>query len=570
MSFEKKMQKRVIDKLNPYIPDLYPQEKKKPFPLWAKILIPLTATCTACAIAIPIISNHLKTTMLERYVDKLSDTYVDMTNVSGFGLWNSKFNGKSTNGSKLSCFSPISTDSSKLMAPLKEETDSENWEDSYDFDPTKDNVLVTVDNDGKIKEVVYKQTNGKGEIRQTNLGYATQVYTSNNFTFVQYESYYWSEYIPQICALYQLMNPSHFECVYEDVQTIIIHNTTGKVMPLKDVIPDVNKVTGVINYTISGKPYKQDYFCLSSMYSTYSTNLWFKFLYSEEKGIYFKDILQETEKDDYELWNKYRASSCVQEDKYGQQYILGLSEAQPKVKSGIVNLEDYEIKYNKFFFMKENQLMYGNDQRMYAFVNNKLNVFGENYKLAPVEQNTTVTMVGLYVKDAKTRRMNGVPYFYDNGILFSAFGETWNVESDGSLANKSQLTGLYPNYSQNVLASNNSLIAMVNCEDQGKTKKDVEGELYQIVFKNDNGTPTVTQTKIMKNVHYISTSYQHIIAHNLPDYKGNYDNVTWNYYLIDFKNGIAKPQLIATFKDQSTIPQTFVSESLFSSEQFYS
>ena len=208
MSFEKKMQKRIIDKLSHYIPDLYPQEKKKPFPLWAKILIPLTATCLACAITIPIISYHPKTTMLERYVDKLSDTYVDMTNVSGFGLWNSKFNGKSTNGSKLSCFSPISTNSTKLMAPLKEEADTENWEDSYDFNPTKDNVLVTVDNDGKIKEVVYKQTNGKGEIRQTNLGYATQVYTSNNFTFVQYESYYWNEYTPQICALYQLMNPS--------------------------------------------------------------------------------------------------------------------------------------------------------------------------------------------------------------------------------------------------------------------------------------------------------------------------------------------------------------------------
>lgn len=571
MSFEKKMQKRVIDKLNPYIPDLYPQEKKKPFPLWAKILIPVTATCTACAIAVPIISNYLKTSMLERYVDKLSDTYVDMTNVSGFGLWNSKFHGKtSTDNGKLTSFSPINTELTPLMAPLKAETDTENWEDSYDFDPTKDNVLVSVDNNGKIKEVVYKQTNGKGEIRQTKLGYATQVYSSNNFTFVQYESFYWGEYSTQICAVYQLMNPSFFECTHEQNQTVVIHNKTGKVMPLKDVIPDINKTTGGVNYTISGRPYQKDYFCLNSMYSTYTTNVWLKFLYSEDKGIYFKNISQEIKNQDNELWDKYRASSCVQEDKYGQQYILGLKEAQPRVSNGIVTLENYEIKYNKLFFMKENQLMYGNDQRMYTFINNKLNVFGENYVLAPAETNITVTMVGLYVKSGLTQRMNGIPYYYENGVLFSGFGETWNIESDGTLTNKTQLAGSYPEYAHNIRASNNSMIALVNCVQKGKDEDDIEGDLVQINFKNENGTPSATQTKVIEKIHSISTSYQHIIAHNIPDYNGNYDNVTWNYYLIDFTNGIAKADLFASFKNHSTIPQKFVSESLFSSEEFYS
>ena len=566
MSFEKKMQKRVIAKLEPYVPDPYPKTKKRKMPLWGKILLPFTAAAVTCAVAIPLINIYLKNTMLERYVDKLSDTYVDMSNVSAFALWNSSFSKTSSKGSgKLSSISPIN-DSYKLMSPLKD--DQKDWAKDYDGDPTKDNVLVSVDGEGKIKEVVYEQTNGKGVIRQTNLGYATRVYSTDNFTFVQYESFYWGDYQSQICAIHQLMSPQNFQCNHEDCQTIVIHNKTGKVFAVKNVIPHVNMMTGVNNYTISGKPYKNDYYCLRSMYTTSDTNIWFKVKYDEEKGISFNDVLEDTF-DDYPVWDKYCASSCVNEDKYGQVYVLGLSNKQRKVTKGIVNLSDYEIKYGKFFFNKENQIMYGSDNRMYAFVNDKLNVFKENYTLEPIEQNVKITMVGLYVKESHTLGINGIPYIYDNGLLFSAFGESWKVETDGTLTNKTQLDGLYPKYAENVIATEGILIAMVNCKDRGSENKDIEGELIQISFNNENGEPTVSQQKLKDKIHYLDTSFQHIVVHEIPNYKGNYDNVTWNYYLVEIENGTAKLSLFSTQRGFDTIPHKFVSESLSSKELFY-
>ena len=60
MSFEKKMQKRVIAKLEPYVPDPYPKTQKRKKPLWCKILLPFTAAAVTCAVAIPLINFYLK------------------------------------------------------------------------------------------------------------------------------------------------------------------------------------------------------------------------------------------------------------------------------------------------------------------------------------------------------------------------------------------------------------------------------------------------------------------------------------------------------------------------------
>ena len=134
-----------------------------------------------------------------------------MDNVAAFAVWNPPET-ESSHGS----LDSISYVHPRFNAPLTSDTSSEtpsnetdsslpegwdeelyDWESDYDWDPTKANVLISINEDGKVNEVVYERTNDRGQVRQDVLGNAAAVYVSNNFTYVMYvndtEWEFWKE-----------------------------------------------------------------------------------------------------------------------------------------------------------------------------------------------------------------------------------------------------------------------------------------------------------------------------------------------------------------------------------------
>ena len=57
---------------------------------------------------------------------------------------------------------------------------AEDWDDDlYDWDPTRANVLISIDEIGKINEVVYERSNVLGLVRRSKLVNAAMVYVSD-------------------------------------------------------------------------------------------------------------------------------------------------------------------------------------------------------------------------------------------------------------------------------------------------------------------------------------------------------------------------------------------------------
>ena len=81
MNCEKRLKQRIDQKLDKEVPNPY---KKKRFPIWAKIMIPVTAVTVAVAVPIIIMSAN----NLENIIAGLTGTYVDMDGVAGFGIGN--------------------------------------------------------------------------------------------------------------------------------------------------------------------------------------------------------------------------------------------------------------------------------------------------------------------------------------------------------------------------------------------------------------------------------------------------------------------------------------------------
>ena len=84
---------------------------------------------------------------------------------------------------------------------------------------------------------------------------------------------------------------------------------------------------------------------------------------------------------------------------------------------------------------RTNGVLFGNDKRAYVFDDNKLKVFGENFALSPIEVDTVVNFEGLanefFSALNDTGWLNGACFHYEEGYLYSAFGEVWQVNEDG-------------------------------------------------------------------------------------------------------------------------------------------
>lgn len=516
MSLESRIKKHINSTLDSYTPN--PYVKKRRFPMWAKIAIPLATAAVAVAVIVPIaLSNN----NLSSFIDQLEGTKIDnMSNVSAFCIWSAP-NGRNSRP-RLRTIAKVkddfdtnlylkndSVDSSSnydsSYSWTEEEKEQYEWEMSYDWDPNAASVLVSMDNEGKIKEVVYERTNGEGVVRQDTLGNCAAVFTSKRFTYVMYVSDGEWDYWKQGNYAQEMINPSGFHCHHNELQTIVIHNQTGKVFPLKDLTKQVDKYSNGKNYTMQAVPSKDDFISVKPMYGNLVPQL-YDVIYDEEQIRYDFVIPDDSHLISDFDW-KYTISDAKR-DIYGQKYVLvsDTVDFDYRGNKDIAELSEYEIHDNTLVFFKENEILRGSDQRMYAFKNGTLNVFGKNFELAPVVKDTAVSFEGIngaLVGGNHIENDTGTVYHLKNNYLYSIFGDVYKVEENGSYSEYARLDGAFPTYPDEGFLIEDSIVAFVNAQNkQNNPNHSTDGEVVQMTFGLVDGHPSVTNRNIIDATGY--------------------------------------------------------------------
>lgn len=142
----------------------------------------------------------------------LEDTEINMDGVTGFGALRTETGASSVSASV--------TSSASLSSPAG---------DDKEYSTT----LVTFDENGDIEEVVFRYTDGSGEVTQDELGYLHYVYTLGDYTFVEYgvENLWQGDLSGEMLADTLTYGQRELRCD-QDSQTFVIHNPTGKVYSL--------------------------------------------------------------------------------------------------------------------------------------------------------------------------------------------------------------------------------------------------------------------------------------------------------------------------------------------------
>lgn len=458
-------------------------------------------------------------------LSELKDTYVDMTGVTAFGVWNAP--DAVSESAYISDVSPVVTSAYRDGASDGGTEESEEqgddggvitgewsdeeryeWESDYDWDPTKANVLVSFDEDGKISEVVYERTNGRGQVRQDVLGNAVAVYVSDSFTYVMYVCDDVMRFWTDVSYMSAALSPFAFACHHERAQTVVIHNETGKVFALNDLIPQVNELSGELNHTMQVEPFKHDYLYVRPMYGNLIPQ-WYNVIYDEKSGTLRYELILPADSEKVQSYTLGYNVTAVRRDKYGQQYLLegcgyeGIAYEPPRVTAGMVELPQYEIYGNVLVLAETNGIMTGTDGRMYAFDGGKLKVFGEDFELSPVEPGTTVAFEGICADFGGRRSMigDGIVYRLEGGYIYSMFGEVWSVGSDGTLSAVGQLDGTFPRYADDCYIIGNDIIAYVNTELTDDGRASVNGEVVRMTFGCADGVHSAANEHLIDATH---------------------------------------------------------------------
>ena len=543
MKLEKLMKKRIDNNLDQMVKNPYENKKKKTrFPLWAKIMIPVTAV--TAAVAIPVLL--IKAFNLESMINKLNGSYVDMNGVMGFGIGNAPDESGKIRVKNIQYLNN-SSDNTSSTSWTDEERERYDWESDYDWDPEKANVIFTFDEDGKVDEVIYERTNGRGQVRQDRLGNAAAMYVAKDFTYVMYvndsEWAFWKD----INYAQEIVGGSGFHIHHEEMQSIAIHNETGKVFALKDILKQVDKYSGVKNYTVQLDPTKDGFIHLEPLYGQYlyqMTPQWYEVIFdAENETLSYKNVLPEG--------CDYKRPHVAKRDKYNQIFILADDEGYDqtvrlKEDKGSVSFPNHTIIDNTLLMSRTNGVLFGNDKRAYVFDDNKLKVFGENFSLSPIEPETVVNFEGLanefYSALNDTGWLNGSCFHYEEGYLYSAFGEVWQVDEDGSLTKLDNLVGNFARYTNDAFMIGGEIVAFVNTTDY--LHYSVDGEIVHLNFSLNDGVPSYTAKHIINSTEYWSKGHRVVV---LQDKNGGYgfNRGATKYFLLTAKDGEVEAQYIA-------------------------
>ncbi len=509
----------------------------------------------AAAISIPTIIN-LNSGGLLKAMSKLKDTYVDMDGIAAFGVWNAPDSSSKTasisNVSHVNASYASEKNIQTALVPLPEddETSTEDWSDDerydwesdYDWDPAKSNVLISIGDDGNISEVVYERINGRGQVRQDVLGNAAMVYVSNGFTFVMYvddaEWQYWKQYK----FAQEMHTPNGFHCHHESSQTVVIHNQTGKVFALKDIIPQVNELSGATNHTMQVHPFKEDFMYVKPMYGN-DIPQWYNIIYDEQLEKIRYELILPHDSDAVKSYSEGYNVRAVRRDKYGQQYLLegcgyeGIQYEPPRLSAGIVNIPPLKRYGNAVTLSVTNGVMLGNDGRMYAFDKNQLKVFGKDFELSSVEPDIEVNFEG--IADDFEGRLGGVNdgiiYSLKGGYLYSMFGEVWKVTEGGYLQKYFNIQGSFPRFSDDAYLLGGEIIAFVNTTLTADGRASMNGEIVRITFDGLNGEPKATFTHIIYASEIGVRNKRMVIEQNERPW--TYERGFTKYFLITVRDG---------------------------------
>lgn len=498
----------------------------------------------AVAISVPVGINLYNNRGLLGAMTLIKDTFVDMNGVAAFGLWNAP--DPESSSPRVSQVAAV-RDTSRTANDEKTEqndVDMEDWDDDlydwesdYDWDPTRANVLISIGENGKINEVVYERTNGRGQVRQSKLGNAAMVYVSDGFTYVMYvDDEEWDWWLNGNFAQ-EMLYPNGFRCHYERMQTVVIHNATGNVYALKDIISQVNELSGAMNYTMTVQPYKNDFISVCPMYGN-GVPQWYNVIYDERTEKIRYELMLSVDAIAERPYDRLYFVRGVRKDRYGQKYLLeGYNNYDnPRVTEGIVELPAYTRYGDAVVFEKANGMMFGSDERVYVFADGKLKVFGEDFRLEAVETDSDVTFEGIANEFFYYGRSNneGIVYKLSGGYLYSMFGRVWKVDDDGTMREYGKLDGCFPHYADEGWMLGGEIIAFV--DTQQFEDYSVNGSIVRIRFENANGTPRAVGTHIIKASEIsVQPNNRTVVEQNERPYTNERGDT--KYFLITVRDG---------------------------------
>ena len=531
-----------------------------------------TAIVTACVVLLAALASLLivltNSGGLLNALSLLKGTYVDMDGIAAFGVWSAP--DSSSDEAYISDVAYINSSvayaaDEELPADSPEDGDGilsgewsdeerYDWESDYDWDPSKANVLISINEDGSVSEVVYERTNGRGQVRQDSLGNAVKVYVSKNFTYVMYVSDDDWDFWRDINFAQETVSPQSFTCHHEMQQTIVIHNATGKVFALNDIVSQVNEYSGAVNHTLSAYPYKNDVLCVSPMYGNY-IDQWYNVCFDEEtQSVYYEPVLSQSDIND---WG--HNVQAVQKDIYGQYYVLagrvfgndvvGPGDADLAEYDSIANIPHYSYKIygNSYVVDEQNAVFLGTDGRVYTFDGGILKVFGENFALTPVSPDTEVKLEGICdpfvtINYRAGGNKDGIIYTLSNGYMFSMFGEVWQIGHGGELFRREPLQGSFPKYAYDGYLIGGELIAFVNTERY--LNASVNGDVVQISFEGYSQDTPSADSRYIISASEVSFWRERLIAEqNEAPYTSHRGST--KYYLVTVTNGEPRAEHIA-------------------------
>ncbi len=445
---------------------------------------------------------------LQNIASILKDTFIDMDGVTAFAVWNAPDDSSAspyiTAAAQVNAYLPLSEQTENEIINENDSSLPEGWDENFDWtsddewDSSKDNVLIAINEDGKINEVVYERTNGQGEVRQDVLGNAAAMYVSKSFTYVMYVSDQEWEWWKKLEYAQRINQPANLWSSGADAQTVVIHNETGKVFPLSDLSAQVyEQWNAPYDSDVGAVFFKEDFLYVSSG-ETGHWPQWYSVVYDETNEIIRYEYIIPQDPTLIEQFTFSYNVRSVRRDKYGQNYLL-LHNIQHEgdVYLGLVNLSDFTLYDNALIFHEINAVLHGTDGRMYAFHEGKLKVFGEDFALSPVEAGTEVALEGIASRYPTLGYRDQLVYKLQDGYLYSMFGEVWKVENDGTLRAYGQLEGSFPQYADDAHLINGEIIAFVDTEQTMGDRYSINGRMVHITFDNANGTPHATITHLI-------------------------------------------------------------------------
>jgi len=391
-------------------------------------------------------------------IRSLRDTLVDMDGVAGFGIMQLGTGRDSTpivRGMSFDTVDGVEGSGQGAVVHMsgifstngKWEWTNDDLHEDLDWHPNESQLLVTIDQFGGVEEVVYNERNGRGVIRQHRLGLVVSIYVGAEFTFVTYGCEHLFEFTNGITQGLVLMK-NHFGSRTRFYQTIIIHNETGSVFPLIDILPNVTEALGLRRQVREGNITPFDGWLV---WTWGSNRLHFKLRMDEYYNIQTDFIRNDPSP--YDFHNAYRENKALQNifrDVYGNHFVLNRS----------VTKQDGSILY----VMPWQRLYRGNDRRMYSKYGGVLKVFNEEFELVKVDIDLEVNLEefvpqfvgsfwrGNYIVNSTEHgtehigSRGGWAYILKNGYMFSMRGKVYTLEEDGRLEFLTQLEGRFVDY----------------------------------------------------------------------------------------------------------------------------